>query len=122
MEEPLIFLAVISLGSQGLNLIVGSSESEIESHLRWLFDKFAAFSLFLGMLVKGFEKEILALLRKMEDRQRKKAPVSRKRCKRVMSSSTERELRKLENSMNYERSSRKPKKVGSKEWDLVTVI
>ncbi|RVW37090.1 hypothetical protein CK203_084548 [Vitis vinifera] len=84
---PIVDMPPVAVRSQGLNLIVGSSESEIESHLRWLFDKFAAFSLFLGMLVKGFEKEILALLRKMEDRQRKKAPVSRKRCKRVMSSS-----------------------------------
>nr|CAN71208.1 hypothetical protein VITISV_030633 [Vitis vinifera] len=60
-------LVVIPLGSQGLNLVVESSELKIETHLGCSFYS------------KRFKKEILALLRKMEDRQRKKAPISGKR-------------------------------------------
>ena len=46
----------------------------------------------------------------MEDRQRKKAPISGKRCKGVMLSQSERELRKLESFVNYAVSSRRPKR------------
>ena len=46
-------LVVIPLGSQGLNLVVESSELKIETHLGCSFYRFTAFSLFLGMPVKG---------------------------------------------------------------------
>lgn len=52
---------------------------EKEAYSGLSLENFAAFSKFLGMLIKGFEEEILALLRKMEPRKIKmKASV----CKR----------------------------------------
>ena len=63
-------------------------------------NKFVEFNSFLGLSMVGFEKEISTLLKKMESR--KGCGVKASRGSRKSSSSClEREIRKLDCSMNY---------------------
>ena len=62
-------------------------------------NKFAKFNSFLGLPVVGFEKEIIALLRKMESRKGNGIKVSRG-SRKSSSSRLEREIQKLECPVN----------------------
>ena len=55
----------------------------------------------LGMPIEGFEGEILKPLRKMEERKSLKGVATRKRRKFQKVSRSERELKKLQSSVNY---------------------
>ncbi|RVX15653.1 hypothetical protein CK203_009150 [Vitis vinifera] len=69
---------------------------------RSLPDKFVAFSSFLGLPVTGFEKESNSLLWKLESRKGRGVKITRLKKKSPLASRMEREIRKLECSVNYD--------------------
>ena len=71
------------------------------SQLRSGNPRLAQFSDFLGMPTMGFEEEILALLNKWIMRKKQKNRWSGTKRVRVESSRFERELKKLECSVNF---------------------
>lgn len=69
-----------------------------------LSNKLTSFGSFVGMLVVGFENKIISLLRKMDARRRHGGRPSRWKRKPNTSSRFDREIWKLECSVNYNRS------------------
>ena len=67
----------------------------------WMNGSFVKLYHCLGMPTEGFEGEILLLLRKMEERKNIKGKSAEKRRKIQKVSKLERELKKLECSVNY---------------------
>lgn len=67
----------------------------------WMNDNFVKLCHCLGMPTEGFDGEILMLLRIMEERKNLKGVAVGKRRKFQKVSKSERELKKLDNSMNY---------------------
>ena len=67
----------------------------------WHSSCLAKFSCYLGMSTKGFKGEILFLLKRMKERKLQKGKLDGRKMKKLESSKFERELRKLEWTMNY---------------------
>ena len=67
----------------------------------WHSSCLAKFSCYLGMLTKGFKGEILFLLKRMKERKLQKGKLDGRKMKKLESSKFERELRKLEWTVNY---------------------
>ena len=84
-------------GERALTLISDHIEGEGESSECWSMSCLAQFRKLLGMPTTGFEKEILALLKKLKHKEEKTG-------KRRIKSRFERKLRKLECSVNYNRT------------------
>ena len=61
----------------------------------------AKFSRCIGMLTEWFKGEILTLLKRMKERKDQKGKLDGRKRKKLESSRFERELRKLECTMNY---------------------
>ena len=61
----------------------------------------AKFSHYLGMLTEGFEGEILFLLKRMKERKLQKGKLDGRKRRKLELSKFERELRKLEWTVNY---------------------
>lgn len=79
---------------------VGDTLREELPKIDWLTNSLTTFNNCLGMPNEGFGNEILSLFRKMKDGREAKGNKARKRRKKVISK-FERELKKLECSMNY---------------------
>ena len=67
----------------------------------WQSSCLAKFSRCLGMPTEGFEGEILFLLKRMKERKLQKGKLDGRKKKKLESSKFERELRKLEWTVNY---------------------
>ena len=67
----------------------------------WHSSCLAKFSRCLGMPTEGFEGEILFLLKRMKERKLQKGKLDGRKRKKLESSKFERELRKLEWTVNY---------------------
>ena len=67
----------------------------------WSSSCLAKFSHCIGMLMEGFEGEILTLLKMMKERKDHKGKLDDRKRKKLESSRFERELRKLECTVNY---------------------
>ena len=65
-------------------------------------NKFVAFSSFPGLPVMGFEKEINSLLKKLELRKGRGIKIARGKKKSPLATRLEKEIRKLECSVNYD--------------------
>ena len=61
----------------------------------------AKFSRYLGMPTEGFEGEILFLLKRMKERKIQKGNLDGRKRRKLETSKFERELRKLEWTVNY---------------------
>ena len=83
-------------------LILKKGGAEDIKDFRSLPDKFVAFSSFLGLPVTGFEKESNSLLWKLESRKGRGVKITRLKKKSPLASRMEREIRKLECSVNYD--------------------
>ena len=71
-----------------------------ERDMCWQSSSLAKFSRYLGMPTKGFEGEILFLL-KMKERKLQKGKLDGRKRRKLEPSKFERELRKLEWTVNY---------------------
>ena len=80
-----------------------------------------AFNKALGLLVDGYEKEILGLLKKLELRIKGKTVRQGTKKAKVSGSKLERELQKLEFLVNYKTDLRCGRGGGIIFWDLVRV-
>ena len=69
--------------------------------IRWSSSCLAKFSRCIGMPTKGFEGEILTLLNRMKERKDQKGKLDGRKRKKLELSRFERELRKLECTVNY---------------------
>ncbi|RVW54310.1 hypothetical protein CK203_068498 [Vitis vinifera] len=76
-------------------------EREEEEEPCWQSSSLAKFSRYIGMPTEGFEGEILLLLKRMQERKIQKGQVDGRKRKKLKSSKFERELRKLEWTVNY---------------------
>ena len=76
-------------------------EREEEEEPCWQSSSLAKFSRYIGMPTEGFEGEILLLLKRMKERRIQKGQVDGRKRKKLKSSKFERELRKLEWTVNY---------------------
>ena len=76
-------------------------ERDEEGELCWHSSSLAKFSRYLGMPMEGFEGEILFLLKRMKERKLQKGKLKGRKRKKLESSKFERELRKLEWTVNY---------------------
>ena len=72
-----------------------------EGDLCWQSSSLAKFSRYLGMPTEGFEGEILFLLKRMKERKLQKGKLDGRKRRKLESSKFERELRKLEWTVNY---------------------
>ena len=84
------------MGPGSLNVEPSVVNSEVKGYDTWKDSCLIKFSEFLGVTTAGFEEEILELMRKMDIRQHgdnRKGDPAETRC--------ERELRKLECTINY---------------------
>ena len=72
-----------------------------EGELCWHSSSSAKFSRYLGMPMEGFEGEILFLLKRMKERKLQKGKLDGRKRRKLESSKFERELRKLEWTVNY---------------------
>ena len=97
-------------------LILKKGGVEDIKDFRSLPDKFVAFSSFLGLPVTGFEKESNSLLWKLESRKGRGVKITRGKKKSPLATRLEREIRKLECSVNYDSHSRPGKGQGC--WSL----
>ena len=84
-----------------LKVNVGSREEEGELFEGWSSSCLAKFRRCLGMLMEGFEREILHLLRRMKERIDQKGHAGPNRRANSLSFRFERELKKLEWIVNY---------------------
>ena len=86
-----------------LDRVLGNRLEEDEEGVAepWLNSSFVTFCRCLGMPSKGFEGEILLLLKMMKERKELKGNLARKRRKVQKTSRSERELKKIKCSMNY---------------------
>ncbi|RVW17454.1 Transposon TX1 uncharacterized 149 kDa protein [Vitis vinifera] len=76
-------------------------ERDEEGEPCWHSSSLAKFSCYLGMPTEGFEGEILFLLKRMKERKLQKGKLNGRKKKKLESSKFERELRKLEWTVNY---------------------
>ena len=76
-------------------------EREEEEEPCWQSSSLAKFSRYIGMPTEGFEGEILFLLKRMKERKIQKGQMDGRKSKKLKSSKFERELRKLEWTVNY---------------------
>ena len=76
-------------------------EREEEEEPCWQSSSLAKFSRYIGMPTEGFEGEILFLLKRMKERKIQKGQMDGRKSKKLKSSKFERELRKLEWTLNY---------------------
>ncbi|RVX07132.1 hypothetical protein CK203_053516 [Vitis vinifera] len=74
-----------------------------EGELCWQSSSLAKFSRYLRMPTKGFEREILFLLKRMTERKLQKGKLDGRKRRKLELSKFERELRKLEWTVNYMR-------------------
>lgn len=89
-------------GEMTIEVMGRVSEEDNRSVLSsWMNRDFINLCKCLGMLTEGFEREILLLLRRMEERKNFKGVAAGKKRKVQKVSKSERELKKLECSMNY---------------------
>ena len=72
-----------------------------EGELCWQSSSLAKFSRYLGMPTEGFEGEILFLLKRMKERKLQKGKLDGRKRRKLELSKFERELRKLEWTVNY---------------------
>ena len=72
-----------------------------EGNLCWQSSSLAKFSRYLGMPTEGFEGEILFLLKRMKERKIQKGNLDGRKRRKLETSKFERELRKLEWTVNY---------------------
>ncbi|RVW67644.1 hypothetical protein CK203_063068 [Vitis vinifera] len=72
-----------------------------EGDLCWQSSSLAKFSRYLGMPTEGFEGEILFLLKRMKERKLQKGKLDGRKRRKLELSKFERELRKLEWTVNY---------------------
>ncbi|RVX19200.1 hypothetical protein CK203_008571 [Vitis vinifera] len=72
-----------------------------EGELCWQSSSLAKFSRYLGMPTEGFEGEILFLLKRMTERKLQKGKLDGRKRRKLELSKFERELRKLEWTVNY---------------------
>ena len=76
-------------------------ERDEEGEPCWHSSSLAKFSCYHGMPTEGFEGEILFLLKRMKERKLHKGKLNGRKRKKLESSKFERELRKLEWTVNY---------------------
>ena len=76
-------------------------ERDEEGEPCWHSSSLAKFSCYHGMPTEGFEGEILFLLKRMKERKLQKGKLNGRKRKKLESSKLERELRKLEWTVNY---------------------
>ena len=81
-SSSLVAISLISHKSS--SSIEGALDSQKEAHSGWSFEKFAAFSKFSRKLINVSEKEISALLIKVETRQKMKASICIKGHKAII--------------------------------------
>ena len=90
--------------SEGVSERVSQEDEEErveEGELCWHSSSLAKFSRYLGMPTEGFEGEILFLLKRMKERKLQKGKLDGRKRRKLESSKFERELRKLEWTVNY---------------------
>ena len=90
--------------SEGVSERVSQEDEEErveEGELCWHFGSLDKFSRYLEMPTEGFEGEILFLLKRMKERKLQKGKLNGRKRKKLESSKFERELRKLEWTVNY---------------------
>ena len=90
-----------SKGVSGMFSQENEEERVEEGELCWHSSSLAKFSRYLGMPIEGFEGEILLLLKRMKERKLQKGKLNGRKRKKLESSKFERELRKLEWTVNY---------------------
>ena len=78
-----------------------TEEREEEGEPCWQSSSLAKFSRYIGMPTEGFEGEIFLLLKRMKERKIQKGKLNGRKRKKLESSKFERELRKLEWTVNY---------------------
>ena len=101
-------------------LILKKGGVEDIKDFRSLPDKFVAFSSFLGLPVTGFEKESNSLLWKLESRKGLGVKITRGKKKSPLATRLEREIRKLECSVNYDCSPLSARE-GGEFWSLCSL-
>ena len=76
-------------------------EGEEAGTISWSSSCLAKFSRCIGMPTEGFKGEILTLLKRLKERKDKKGKLDGRKRKKLELSRFERELRKLECTVNY---------------------
>ena len=83
--------------------------------------RFKEFSCFLGMPIEGCDKEICLLLSKLWKKASSGTPRKGRKKKSVPVSRSERELRRLDCSINYGDSALASKRSSRNYWELILV-
>lgn len=91
----------LSVGALGRVSHEDKEERGKEGEWCWQSSSLANFSRYLGMPTEGFEGEILFLLKRMKERKIQKGKLDGTKRRKLETSKFERELRKLEWTVNY---------------------
>ena len=83
--------------------------------------RFKEFSSFLGMPIEGCDKEICWVLSKLWKKASSRTPCKGRKKKSVPVSRSERELKRLDCSINYGDSALASKRSGINYWELISV-